>query len=127
MPAIAGPWALNWGLMVTISCLIGAGLGIAYSAMPSLIMRAVRVEQTGEANGVNALMRVVGTSMSAAVVGMILTWSMIAATAPDGQTIAVPSEVGYLWSAGISLGACVVASVVALTIPASRRVVEERV
>uniref|UniRef100_UPI003D9344F7 MFS transporter n=1 Tax=Gordonia sp. B7-2 TaxID=3420932 RepID=UPI003D9344F7 len=125
--AIAGPWALNWGLMVTISCLIGAGLGIAYSAMPSLIMRAVRVEQTGEANGVNALMRVVGTSMSAAVVGMILTWSMIAATAPDGQTIAVPSEVGYLWSAGISLGACVVASVVALTIPASRRVVEERV
>ena len=125
--ALTGPWEMNWVLMLVIACLVGAGLGIAYSAMPALIMRSVRVEQTGEANGVNALMRVVGTSTSAALVGMLLTWSMVAVEASDGQVTAVPSESGYLWAAGISLGACVVASLIALAIPPARPLVEEKV
>ena len=77
--------------------------------MPALIMAVVPVEQTGESNGVNALMRVVGTSMSAALVGMILTWSV--------TELGVPSTVGYLWASGISLAACVVAALIALAIP----------
>lgn len=100
---------VDWWTMLVNGCIIGAGLGIAYSAMPALIMSAVPVEQTGEANGVNALMRVVGTSMSAALVGMILTWSV--------TELGVPSTVGYLWASGISLAACVVAALIALAIP----------
>ncbi|WP_287016214.1 MFS transporter [Gordonia sp. (in: high G+C Gram-positive bacteria)] len=118
--ALTGPWAMNWGVMLGVACLIGAGLGVAYSAMPALIMSSVRVEQTGEANGVNALMRVVGTSTSAAVVGMILTWSMISVPAADGTGVGVPTESGYLWASAISLGACVLAIVLALAIPPRR-------
>ncbi|MFW0796030.1 MFS transporter [Gordonia sp. CPCC 205515] len=118
--AMAGPWPMTWWLMVILASLIGAGLGVAYSAMPALIMRAVRVEQTGEANGVNALMRVVGTSTSAAVVGMILTASMMSGTTSDGSTFTVPTTSGYLWASGISLGACVVAAVLAMAIPATQ-------
>lgn len=122
--AMAGPWPMTWWLMVILASLIGAGLGIAYSAMPALIMRAVRVEQTGEANGVNALMRVVGTSTSAAVVGMILTASLIHVSA-DGAAVSVPSTGGYLAAAAISLGACAVAAMLALAIPSARPMVVE--
>ena len=70
---------------------------------------------------------IIGTSTAAAAVGMLLTWSMVAVEAPDGQVTAVPSESGYLWAAGISLGACVVASLIALAIPPARPLVEEKV
>ncbi|MDL9937123.1 MFS transporter [Gordonia sp. ABSL1-1] len=119
--ALSGPWEMGIGLMIAVGCLIGAGLGIAYSAMPALIMASVRVEQTGEANGVNALMRVVGTSTSAAVVGMILTSSVIPVVLPDGRPGEVPTDTAYLWAAGISLGACALAAITALAIPRSRR------
>lgn len=117
--AVAGSWQMAWWMMLLVSLLIGAGLGISYSAMPALIMRAVRVEQTGEANGLNALMRVVGTSSSAAVTGMILSASMIAVATPHG-TVSVPSESGYLWASGISLVASAAAVVLALAIPTPR-------
>ncbi len=124
---IAGPFEVTWWLMMAVASFIGAGLGVAYSAMPALIMRAVRVEQTGEANGVNALMRVVGTSMSAAVVGMILTASMISVTGDSGATVEVPSEAGYLWASVFSLVACVVATVIALSIPSPRPMAVEEI
>ncbi|MFW0784310.1 MFS transporter [Gordonia sp. CPCC 206044] len=123
--ALVGPWRIQWWLILVVSALIGAGLGIAYSAMPALIMRAVRVEQTGEANGVNALMRVVGTSTSAATVGMILTWSTITVTGADGAAVPVPGQTGYLWAAAISLAACVLSSCLALAIPSKPIRVEE--
>ncbi len=110
--------------MLVIACCIGAGLGIAYSAMPALIMQSVSVEQTGESNGVNALMRIIGTSTASAVVGMLLTWSVVTISGPDGVPIAVPASDGYLWAAGIALATCVIASVVALAIPARRGLTE---
>ncbi|WLP91516.1 MFS transporter [Gordonia sp. NB41Y] len=120
-----GHWAFTWWLMLIMSCLVGAGLGIAYSAMPALIMRAVPVAQTGEANGVNALMRVVGTSASAAVVGMILTWATVPVTVGGAVVAHVPGRDGYLLASAISLAACVVAAAIALAIPTVRRPVIE--
>nr|WP_312870856.1 MFS transporter [Gordonia asplenii] len=117
--AVAGSWEMAWWMMLVVSLLIGAGLGIAYSAMPALIMRAVRVERTGEANGLNALMRIVGTSSSAAVTGMILSASMVGVATPQGA-LSVPSESGYLWASGISLVASAAAVALALAIPAPR-------
>ncbi len=57
---------------------------------------------------------------------MLLTWSMITVTGPDGTdpdggVISVPASEGYLWASGIALTACVVASVVAMAIPGGRR------
>jgi MFS family permease len=61
-----------WQLVV-VSALIGAGIGLAYGAMPALIMGAVPTSETAAANSLNTLMRAIGTSISSAVAGVVLT------------------------------------------------------
>lgn len=60
-----------WQIMLA-SVLVAGGVGLAYAAMPALIMGAVPVTETAAANGLNALMRSVGTSTSAAVMSAVL-------------------------------------------------------
>ncbi|WP_204768376.1 MFS transporter [Lentzea nigeriaca] len=61
-----------WQLVV-VSAVIGAGIGLAYGAMPALIMGAVPASETAAANSLNTLMRAIGTSISSAVAGVVLT------------------------------------------------------
>ncbi|MGW4214347.1 MFS transporter [Lentzea sp. NPDC004789] len=61
-----------WQLVV-VSATIGAGIGLAYGAMPALIMGAVPTSETAAANSLNTLMRAIGTSISSAVAGVVLT------------------------------------------------------
>nr|WP_112264231.1 MFS transporter [Lentzea terrae] len=61
-----------WQLVV-VSATIGAGIGLAYGAMPALIMGAVPASETAAANSLNTLMRAIGTSISSAVAGVVLT------------------------------------------------------
>jgi MFS family permease len=76
--------------LVVASVIIGGGVGIAYAAMPALIMSAVPVTETASANGLNSLMRSVGTSTSSAVMATMLAHLtiMVGATA-------VPSASGF--------------------------------
>ncbi|MFS8097485.1 MFS transporter [Lentzea alba] len=60
-----------WQLVV-VSAVIGAGIGLAYGAMPALIMGAVPASETAAANSFNTLMRAIGTSVSSAVAGAVL-------------------------------------------------------
>jgi Na+/melibiose symporter-like transporter len=60
-----------WEVVLT-TFVIGAGTGLAYSAMPALIMRSVPATETGAANGLNALMRSLGTSTAAALLSAVL-------------------------------------------------------
>lgn len=60
-----------WQIMLA-SVLVAGGVGLAYAAMPALIMGAVPITETAAANGLNALMRSVGTSTSAAVASAVL-------------------------------------------------------
>jgi MFS family permease len=60
-----------WQLML-VSVTISAGIGLAYGAMPALIMGAVPVSETAAANSLNTLMRSIGTSVSSAVAGVVL-------------------------------------------------------
>ncbi|MEU9330885.1 hypothetical protein AB0D91_45360 [Streptomyces canus] len=48
------------------------GIGLSYSSLPALIVGAVPPSETGAANGLNTLVRSIGTSLSSAVVGMVL-------------------------------------------------------
>ncbi|UQE76618.1 MFS transporter [Gordonia sp. PP30] len=123
---IAGPWRAGWGWLLAINILVGAGLGIAYSAMPALIMQWVPVSHTGEANGVNALMRSVGTSLATAVVGMILAASTVAVGA-GSHVQHVPTSGAYAWAAAIPLAVCVVSALTALAIPRRAPVEEEQI
>ena len=61
-----------WQLLVA-SCIASAGVGIGYAAMPTLILDAVPMREAASAVGLNALMRSVGTTLAAAVMGTILT------------------------------------------------------
>jgi len=99
-----------------VNALIGVGIGLGYAAMPILIMRAVPATETGAANGLNALMRSLGTSAAAAVMGAVL-----AASAVDVDGLQVPTHDGFQLTFLIGLGAAIVAGTLGLSIPKPRR------
>ncbi|MDQ6752430.1 MAG: MFS transporter [Actinomycetota bacterium] len=61
-------WMIIVGAMV-----VSMGTAIAYAAMPTLIMRSVPITETASANGLNSLLRAVGTSTASATVAAVLT------------------------------------------------------
>ena len=103
-----------WGL-VLMSCVVCAGIGFGYAAMPALIMGAVPPEQTGAANSFNTLMRSLGTSFASAVAGVILA----AVTTPLGSAT-IPSENAFRITMTAAIGAAVVALVLSLMLPKYR-------
>lgn len=100
-----------WGL-VLVGCICSTGVGLAYGAMPALIMGAVPVSETASANSFNTLMRSVGTSVSAAVVGVVLAQMTIQM---GGHAFA--SETGFRTGLLIGGGTALLAAVLTLTIP----------
>lgn len=108
---LAGLWLMNsaWQLCV-FNVVVSVGVGFAFSSLPALINAAVPVSETAAANGINALARSLGTSISSAVIGAVLATM----TAP-GQH--VPSLAGLRVALLIAAGAAVVAALIALAIP----------
>ncbi|GAB3120493.1 EmrB/QacA subfamily drug resistance transporter [Leifsonia psychrotolerans] len=100
-----------WHVLI-INTVIGVGIGLGYAAMPTLIMGAVPAHETGSANGLNTLMRSLGTSIAAAVVATVLAQS----TVQYGGS-AVPSADGFQVSLGLGLAAALVCAVIAVFIP----------
>ncbi|WP_416973631.1 MFS transporter [Streptomyces sp. 4F14] len=118
---VSGGYALNILLMseiwhlVLVSCIIGAGVGFTYGALPALIMGAVDPSQTGAANSLNTLMRSLGTSFASAIAGVIL-----AQMTTDFGGHALPSESGFKVVMAIGAGAALVAFLLATFIPKAR-------
>lgn len=100
-----------WQLIV-VGLIIGFGTGLAYGAMPALIMGAVPPSQTGAANSFNTLMRSLGTSFASAIAGVILAQMTISL---GGNLI--PSENAFRVVMAIAAGSAVLAFAVALFIP----------
>jgi MFS family permease len=71
------PWHGAQLNVYVASGVMGLGIGLAYAAMPALINSAVPVEQSGVANGMNAVLRTVGGAVGTAVATAILTGSLI--------------------------------------------------
>ncbi|WP_018545388.1 MFS transporter [Streptomyces sp. LaPpAH-108] len=108
-----------WQTIIT-SVVLGAGIGLAYSSLPALIVGAVPASETGAANGLNTLMRSIGTSVSSAVIGMVL-----ANTAqPVGGGLAVPTMHGFRVSFLIATAAVVVGLALAFFLPRTPRPAE---
>ncbi|WP_406180485.1 MFS transporter [Streptomyces canus] len=118
---VAAGYVLNIVLMsevwhlVLVSCVIGAGIGFTYGALPALIMGAVDPTQTGAANSLNTLMRSLGTSFASALAGVIL-----AQMTTDFGGTALPSENGFKVVMVIGAGAALLAFAVATFIPRRR-------
>ncbi len=103
-----------WGLMVVLM-VTSSGVGLAYGAMPALIMSSVPLSETAAANGFNTLMRSLGTSVGAAVVGVVLSQSTLTLGG-----FSITSENGFRTALIIGGGVALVAAVVAAVIPAGR-------
>ena len=98
--------------LVLVSCIIGAGVGFTYGALPALIMGAVDPSQTGSANSLNTLMRSLGTSFASAVAGVIL-----AQMTTEYGGFALPAENGFKVVMAIGAGAALAAFLLATFIP----------
>ncbi|MCH5671066.1 MFS transporter [Streptomyces gilvus] len=118
---VAAGYGLNIVLMsqvwhlVLVSCVIGAGIGFTYGAMPALIMGAVDPSETAAANSLNTLMRSIGTSCASAIAGVILSQMTISLGG-----YALPSENGFKSVMALGAGAALLAFAVASFIPRRR-------
>jgi MFS family permease len=99
--------------LVLVSGIIGAGVGFAYGAMPTLIMGAVPASESAAANSLNTLMRSIGTSIASAVAGVVLAQM----TTTFGST-ALPSENGFKTVMAVGAGAALLALGLAACLPA---------
>jgi MFS family permease len=90
-----------WHLVLSSSVLL-AGVAIGYAAIPTLVMAEVSRDATGSANGVNALMRSIGTSSGATVTGMVLAASSVRISGNE-----VPQASGFVTVFALGLIAAV--------------------
>ena len=58
--------------VVVGSTLVGIGTALAFAAMPTLIMSSVPITETASANGLNSLVRSIGTSLASTLVAAIM-------------------------------------------------------
>ncbi len=103
-----------WQLVV-ISSVIGAGIGLAYGAMPSLVMGAVPGSETASANSLNTLMRSIGTSLSSAVAGVALAQLTI-----QLGGVSIPSQPAFQVVMGLGAAAALATLAVAAFLPGHR-------
>ncbi len=110
---LAGFFLLTSPVQVMVfNALISLGVGFAYASMPALINAAVPVSETAAANGVNALARSLGTAVSSAVVGAVLSTMTMSFAGHQ-----VPSLDGFRVAVLVAAGAAALSVVIALTIP----------
>jgi MFS family permease len=100
-------------LIIISAAVVSIGTAIAYSAMPMLIMRSVPITETASANGLNSLLRSVGTSTSSAVVAAMLT-SMVIPSRPGEGLPSIDAFKNIFWLAAL---AAVAAAAAAAFIP----------
>lgn len=90
------------------STVVSIGTAIAYAAMPTLIMAAVPITETASANGLNSLLRAIGTSTSSAAVAAFLT-----SVTADVGPVKLPTFGAFqdvFWMAALASAAAIVAS-----------------
>lgn len=105
-----------WEIVVAAT-VVGIGTGIGYAAMPSLINAFSPPDEIASANSINSLVRSLGSSLASAFGGTILA----AATITVGPS-ELPSLGAYQILFGICAAAAAICIVLALLIPARRKV-----
>ncbi|MFI5526927.1 MFS transporter [Kitasatospora sp. NPDC051853] len=94
------------------SAVFGLGVGLAYAAMPAYINGAVPAEQSGIANGMNAVLRTVGGAVGTAVMAAILTGDTMKLPIP----VQLPTLDAYKHAFWVAAAVCLVAAVVPFAI-----------
>ena len=123
---IAVSFALGTVLMnevwhiILISTLVGVGVGFAYAAMPTLIMHSVPPSETAAANGLNSVMRTLGSTIAASVVGLILSSEYLRSGGID-----IPTTGAFRLVFALGAGVVLVGVVIAFFIPRHDRRYED--
>ncbi|MFD1859667.1 MFS transporter [Aeromicrobium camelliae] len=103
------------------STLVGIGTALAFAAMPTLIMSSVPITETASANGLNSLVRSIGTSLASTVVAAIMATYTIEA---GGMSFASQQAFhAVLWLGALAAGIC---TGLATLIPRDRRTHQEQ-
>ncbi|WP_168627788.1 MULTISPECIES: MFS transporter [unclassified Cryobacterium] len=105
--------------VILVSTLVGAGVSFAYSAMPTLIMHAVPATETAAANGLNSVMRTLGSTVAASLIGVILSSSFTVY-----QGIEIPTRGAFQTVFAVGAGVAFLGALLALIIPRRVRVYE---
>lgn len=98
--------------VVIWSTIVTAGCAIAYAAMPSLIMANVPITETASANGLNSLLRALGTSTASAVVAALL-----AGVTHEVDGLPVTSPLAYTIACWIGVAVCLAAGALVWLVP----------
>jgi MFS family permease len=106
--------------IVLISTLVGLGVGFAYAAMPTLIMNAVPPSETAASNGLNSVMRTLGSTVSATIVGVILSTQVVVA-----EGISIPTTEAFQLTFAIGAAVSLVGVLIAVFIPRQRPTYED--
>lgn len=99
-----------WGVL-TANILVNTGVGMAFGVIPVLLMSNVPMNQTAAVNGFNMLARNIGTSISGAVLGAVLSHLIM-----DFGDKAVPSLYGFHTALYIGCGAALTAAILGVFI-----------
>ncbi|MFI9276081.1 MFS transporter [Kitasatospora sp. NPDC052896] len=92
----------------------GLGVGLAYAAMPAFINGAVPPEQSGIANGMNAVLRTVGGAIGTATMSAILTGDTMKFPIP--LPIQLPTLDAYKHAYWVTAAMCLIAALVPFAI-----------
>ena len=100
-----------WGLTL-MAVIVNVGTGMAFGAIPILIMGSVPARETAAANGLNTLIRNIGLSVGAAVIGLVLAQSGVLM----GEHSA-PSLTGFYLALALGCVASLVAAAISVALP----------
>lgn len=90
---------------------VSLGIAVSFAAMPVLIMRSVPITETAAANGLNTVVRSIGTSTCSATVAAVLAAGTVA-----GETF--PSVSAVHATSWLAAGAAFLGAAIGLFIPA---------
>jgi MFS family permease len=92
--------------------IVGAGTAIGYATMPAIINAHTPVSELGAANGLNSLVRSVGSSLASAIGGALLAASTMSLGGHE-----IPTLDAYRELFALCAGASLIAAIIALAIP----------
>jgi MFS family permease len=91
--------------------IVSLGIAVCFAAMPVLIMQSVPITETAAANGLNTVVRSIGTSTCSATVAAVLAAGVVAGSA-------FPSEAAVHATSWLAAGAAFLGAAVGMLVPA---------
>lgn len=88
--------------IVAGSMLVCVGTSLAYAAMPNLLMHAVPVTESASANGLNSLLRSIGTAIASATMAAVISFSV--SKDPDQIAPGMSAVAPMYWIAALLCG-----------------------